>query len=170
MSNKKSNGRAWPYILGGAITLVFGFCVATIVVTSKADIQESNTYMTYYQDADAKANDYITARIAFDKKYTIKYTTKSIEGKDPKITYRVTDKDGNIVKNAKLILSISRPETHIFDQTIKSASFENGNYVFRGAKFDKVGLWNLIAKVSVGDDYRFYNIKADTRIKESFEF
>ena len=170
MSKKQSNGRVWPYIIGGAITLVFGFCVATIVVTSKADIQESNAYMTYYQDADANANDYIEARIAFDKKYTVKYTTESIGGKEPKITYSVTDKDGNIVKNAKLILSISRPETHTFDQMIESATFENGNYVFEGAKFDKVGLWNLIAKVSVGDDYRFYNIKADTRIKESFEF
>jgi hypothetical protein len=34
----------------------------------------------------------------------------------------------------------------------------------------KAGVWNIIAKVSVGDDYRFYNIKADTRIKEAFEF
>ena len=41
--SKKSSGKAWPYILGGAITLVFGMCVATVIVTSKANIQESNT-------------------------------------------------------------------------------------------------------------------------------
>ena len=170
MSKNKSSGRIWPYIIGGSITLVFGFCVATIVVTSKADIQESNAYMTYYQDADENANDYIEARIAFDKKYKIKYTTKSIGGKNPQIMYSVTDTNNNVIQNAQMILSISRPETHTFDQMIKSATFENGNYIFKGAKFDKVGLWNLIAKVNVGDDYRFYNIKADTRIKESFEF
>ncbi len=170
MSKKQSNGRVWPYIIGGAITLVFGFCVMTIVVTSKADIQESNAYMTHYQEADAKANDFITARIAFDKKYDVNYTTGSIGGDNPKITYSITDKEGNPVKNAKIELSISRPETHKFDQRLDTFTFNNGSYVIEGATFPKVGVWNIIAKITVGDDYRFYNIKADTRIKEAFEF
>ena len=43
--SKKSNGRVWPYIIGLSITLVFGFCVATIFVTSRADVQESDAYI-----------------------------------------------------------------------------------------------------------------------------
>lgn len=168
--SKKSSGKIWPYILGGSITMVFGFCVATIMVTSKADIQESNAYMTNYQDADARANELINAQIAFDKKYKIAYVSEGIGGENPKIQYKITDKNGNIVNNAQLLVEISRPETQKFTQRLKDFSVNNGVYTFEGAKFPKVGVWDIIAKVQVGDDYRFYNLKADTRIKEVFEF
>jgi nitrogen fixation protein FixH len=170
MSKKQSSGRVWPYIIGIAITLVFGFCVATVVVTSKADIQSSDAYMTNYQDADAKANELIKARQRFDKKYRVAYITESIGTKNPQIQYRVIDLDGTPVNNAELIIAISRPETSEFDQKLQNPKVENGIYTFEGASFPKAGVWNIIAKIKVGDDYRFLNIKADTRIKEAFEF
>ena len=170
MSKNKSNGRVWPYAIGGSIIMVFGFCVATIFVTQSAHIQESDTYMTYYQEADAKANDLIKAEIAFNKKYTIEYITDGISEKDSVVKYRVTTKDKSSVNNAKVTLATSRPETKEFNQTLNEPKVENGVYSFSGLEFPKVGVWNLIAKVEVGDDFRFYNIKADTRIKEAFEF
>ncbi|WP_428739728.1 FixH family protein [Sulfurimonas sp.] len=168
--NKQSSGKIWPYIVGGSITLVFGFCVATIMVTSKANIQESNAYMSKYQDADAKANEFINAQIAFDKKYNFTYVTEGIGGEIPLLKYKVTDKNNSSVNDAKIILHISRPETAEFNQELNEATCEDGVYTFSGAKFPKVGVWNIIARVQVGDDYRFLNIKADTRIKEAFEF
>ena len=168
--SKPSSGKIWPYIIGGSITLVFGFCVATIMVTSKADIQESNAYMTKYQEADLRANELINAKIEFNKKYDFAYVTEGIGGENPILKYKVTDKNGSAVENAKIILHISRPETAEFDQKLNEATFEDGVYILSGAKFPKVGVWNIIAKVEVGDDYRFLNIKADTRIKEAFEF
>ena len=168
--SKNSSGRVWPYAIGGAITLVFGFCVATIVVTSKANIQGSDAYMTYYQEADAKANDYIKARIAFDKKYKVNYISKGISEKGSLISYSVSDLNGNPINNAKIILATSRPETNEYDQKLENPEVKDGIYTFKGALFPKVGLWNLIAKVNVGNDFRFINIKADTRIKEAFEF
>ena len=170
MSKNKSNGRVWPYAIGIAITLVFGFCVATVIVTSKADIQSSDAYMTNYQDADAKANEFIKAKLYFDKKYNITYATESIGGDKPVIKYKLTDKAGNPVNNAEIIVSISRPETAKYNQKLSNPKVDNGIYSLEGAKFPKVGVYNIIAKIQVGDDYRFYNIKADTRIKEAFEF
>jgi len=166
----KSSGRVWPYIIGGAITLVFGFCVATIVVTQSAHIQESDAYMTHYQDADAKANELIKARIAFDKKYNLEYLSQGIALKDSQVSYKITDKSGNPVNNAKLTLAISRPETSAMNKTYENPVVANGIYTFQGVDFPKVGVWNLIVKATVGEDYRFLNIKADTRIKEAFEF
>ena len=170
MSKKPSNGRLWPYIIGIAITLVFGFCVATVVVTSKANIQSSDAYMTNYQDADAKANDLIKARQHVDKKYKVAYVTESIGGAAPEIKYSVVDLSGKPVNDAKIVIAISRPETSEFNQKLQNPKVDNGIYTFSGAKFPKVGVYNIIAKVQVGDDYRFLNIKADTRIKEAFEF
>ncbi|WP_304545838.1 FixH family protein [Sulfurimonas microaerophilic] len=167
---KLSSGKIWPYILGGSITLVFGMCVATIMVTSKADIQESNAYMSKYQEADARANEFINAQINFDKKYNIEYVTESIGVDKPQIKYKVTDKSGKLIDNAEIIIDISRPETEKFNQLLETFTVQEGIYTFEGATFPKVGVWNIIARVQVGDDYRFYNLKADTRIKEVFEF
>jgi len=167
---KQSSGRAWPYAIAGAITIVFGFCVATIVVTSKADIQESNDYMTYYQDADAKANDLIQSRIAFNKHCKIEYQAKQLNEKGTTLEYKITDLQGNPINNAKLKLQISRPETHTLDQNLENPIVENGIYKFKDIKFARPGVYNLIARVQVGDLSRFYNIKADTRYKNSFEF
>jgi hypothetical protein len=164
------SGKLWPYAIGGAITLVFGFCVTTIVVTSKADIQKSDAYMTYYQDADANVNDYIQEKIFFDKKYNIKFLPVALGKKDTLIQYKLTDKMGNPIDNAKMILAISRPETEEYKQTLKDTKVSNGIYTFKDANFPKVGLWNLILKVSVGKNYRFLNIKADTRSNKFHEF
>jgi len=170
MSNKKKSGRVWPYAIGGAITLVFGFCVATVVVTSKADLQISDAYMTYYQDADANANELIQARIAFDKKYKIEYVNNGIKQGKSEVSYKVTDLNGKLINDAKMILATSRPETSKLNKKHEIFKVENGIYTFSNLDFPKAGIWNLIAKVSVGNDYRFYNIKTDTREKKVTEF
>ena len=101
----KSNGRIWPYAIGLSITLVFGFCVATIVVTQTANIQESDAYMLQYQDVDAKANDLIEAKIAFDKQYNVSFISKEITTEYSTFKYSVSDKNGvvdfckSLVKN-----------------------------------------------------------------------
>ena len=157
-----SNGRIWPYAIGGAITLVFSFCVMTIVVTSKADVQKSDAYMTSYQDADERANEFIKAKMLFDRKYSIKYISDGISSDKP-IEYKVLDKNNQPVENAKIVIAISRPETHKLDQKLDKPTVSNGIYSFSGAKFTKPGIYNLVAKVEIGKDYRFYNVKVDTR-------
>lgn len=165
-----SSGRIWPYAIGISITMVFGFCVATIVVTQSANIQESDAYMTHYQDADAKANELIEAQIAFDKKYTIEYISDGIAKENGIIKYRLTDKNSLAVNDAKIIVATSRPETAQYNQTLQNPTVIDGVYSFSGALFPKVGVWNIIAKVETSDESRYLNIKADTRIKEAFEF
>jgi nitrogen fixation protein FixH len=157
------SGKLWPIAIGIAITMVFCFGVITVMVTGKANLQPSDDYMTSYQDADIKANDYIKAKIAFDKKYDLEYITKSISDTNPKIQYSLKDKAGNPVDNAKIVIAISRPETKEFNQKLENPQIKDGIYIFKGAKFPKAGVWNIIAKVQVGDNYRFLNIKADTR-------
>ena len=158
------SGKLWPLGVAAAITAVFGFCVWTVKVTSSANIQESDAYMTSYQDADAKANDFIKARIAFDKKYKLKYVTEKLDENGVDVKYSLTTKDGKPVENATMILAISRPDTHKYDEKIANPVFENGLYVFKDVKFPKTGAWNLLLKVNAGKETRFYDIKTDTRI------
>ena len=164
MSILKS-GKAWPYAIGIAITFVFFLGVGTIIVTSKADTQISDDYMTNYQDVDAKANDLIKARIAFDKKYKLKYVTEQIVKDGCDVTYKLTTLDGKAVPGAKMVLAVSRPETEQYSKKMDNALFENGVYVFKDVTFPKEGVWNLLLKVSVNGMSRFYPLKTDTRIK-----
>ncbi len=158
------SGKLWPYGIALAIMGVFLLGVWTIMVTSSANIQESDAYMTNYQDADAKANDLIEARIAFDKKYKLKYVTQKIDENGCDVKYSLTTLDGKPVEEATMLLAVSRPDTHSYDESIKNPAFENGLYVFKDVKFPKTGAWNLLLKVDVGDNHRFYEIKTDTRI------
>ena len=163
MSILKS-GKLWPPAIALAIAGVFGLGVWTIMVTEKADIQESDAYMTSYQNADAKANDLIKARIAFDKKYKLNYMTKKIDVNGSDVKYALTTLEGKPVKDATMVLAISRPETSKYDKKLTNPKFENNLYVFENVTFPIVGVWNLILKVNIGDNYRFYSIKTDTRI------
>ncbi len=167
---KLSNGMIWPYAIGASIVLVFGFCVTTIVVTSKMPVENSDIYMSYYQDADANANELIKARIDFDKKYKIEYLTDGISCENSILKYRVTDLNSNLVSNAKIKVIITRPNNHKHDLELNNPTYKNGVYTFSNIKLPQKGRWNIMAKVNVNNVQRFYNLKADTRAKEVFEY
>ncbi|PHQ65937.1 MAG: hypothetical protein COB99_01130 [Sulfurimonas sp.] len=166
----KSKGLIWPYAIGTSIVLVFGACVATVIIANTLPVEKSDTYMMGYHEADAMANELIKARIAFDKKYRVAYLTDSLSLESSVIKYKVTDLNSQAVDNAKLEVIVTRPNNHKHDQTLKSSTYENGVYTFPSIKLPVEGRWDIMAKVSVGDLQRFYNVKADTRTKGAYEY
>ncbi len=167
---KINSGKIWPYAISGAILLVFGFCVATVVVTSSMPVENSDTHMMYYQEADANANKLIKAKIAFDKKYKIEYITDGISCENSELKYKVLDLNNNPVDNAKIKVIVTRPNNHKHDQELISPTYADGVYSFKSITLPEQGRWDIMAKVNVGDLQRFYNVKADTRAKEVFEY
>lgn len=166
----KSNGRIWPYAIGASIIVIFGACVATVMVANTLPVEKSDTYMMGYHEADAKANEIIEARIAFDKKYKIEYITDAINTQNSVIKYKVTDMDSNPVDSAKIKVVITRPNNHTYDQELVDPSVESGVYTFSPVSLAKEGRWDIMAKVNIGDLERFYNLKTDTRSKEAYEY
>jgi len=158
------SGKLWPFAISLGIAGVFGLCIWTIAETQKAHIQESDAYMTSYQDADLKANEFIKSRIAFDKKYKLKYVTDKLSENGCDVKYKLTTLDGKAVKDAKMVLSISRPETKSYNKTVENPVLKDDLYVFNDLKFPKAGAWNLLLKVNVGNNSRFYSVRTDTRI------
>jgi nitrogen fixation protein FixH len=166
----KSNGRVWPYAIGIAIVLVFGACIGTIVVTHQLPVEKSDTYMMGYHEADARANEIIQAQIAFDKKYNIEYITDGLSFDSTEIKYKITDKNNQAVDDAKLKVVITRPNNHKNDQEFSSPKIENGIYTFENIKLPLKGRWDIMAKIDIGENQRYYNVKADTRKKEVIEY
>ena len=166
----KSNGRIWPYSIGISIILVFGACIATIVVATKLPVEKSDTYMMGYHEADASANELIEARIAFDKKYKVEYIADGLSMEDSVIKYRVTDLDSNPVSDAKVKVVVTRPNSRKFDIELNDPSTKDGVYTFSSTKLPLEGRWDIMAKVNIGELQRFYNVKVDTRTKEAKEY
>ena len=165
-----SNGRIWPYAIGGSIILIFGACVATVIIANKLPVEKSDTYMMGYHQADAIANDLIKARIAFNKSYKIEYITDGLSLDNSVIKYRVSDINSNPVNNATLKVVVTRPNNHKHDQELVNPTVENGVYTFSTITLPEKGRWDIMAKINVGELQRFYNVKADTRAKEAFEY
>ncbi len=158
-----SNGRIWPYTIATMITMVFGLCVHTVYITSQMPVQKSDIYMTSYQDANKNANKIIEDRIAFNKKYQISYVSDKITQDNYSIKYKITDLDLNPVKDAKIKVIVTRPSEHKYDKELDSPTYKNGIYSFHNINLPAKGRWNIMAKISVGNLERFYNIKTDTR-------
>ncbi len=160
-----SNGKIWPYSIAVAIAMVFLFCVATVYVTSQGHINESNLYMEGYHKVDANANKILEAEIAFNKKYTISYIENQLSTKGSLIEYKIIDKDNNPINNATISLMITRPDANI-DIKPTNPTVKNGIYTFKDIKLPREGRWDIMAKITVKDNYCFYNLKADTRFKK----
>ncbi len=164
------NGKIWPYAIGISIALVFSFCVATVIITQKASIQQSDIYMTSYQDADARANEIIQNQMDFDSKYKIDYITDALNPEATIIKYKISDKNTNPINNAIIKVIISRPDDSLLNIELENPTINNGIYTFKTVQLPKKGVWDVMAKVNIDTFQRFYNLKADTRAKEAFEF
>jgi len=164
------SGKIWPYAIGASIIAIFIAAIATVIIAGTLPVENSDTYMMGYHQADANANELIEAQIAFDKKYKIEYVTESLNMDASILKYKVTTLSGNVVNDAKLLVVVTRPNNHKNDQKLTNPSVENGIYSFDTISLPIAGRWDIMAKVTIGDVERFYNVKADTRSKDAYEY
>ena len=168
--SKTNNGKIWPYSIGISIFIVFLAAIATVIIANKLPVEKSDTYMMGYHEADAKANELIEAKIAFNKKYNLSFLTNSLHVEGSNISYKLTDKSNNVINNAKIILVVTRPNEHEHDQKIQNAEVKDGVYTFKNIKLPLKGRWDIMAKVVIGKNERFLNFKMDTRSKGAYEY
>ena len=167
---KINSAKIWPIAIASAITMVFGFGVTTIIVTSNSPVEKSDAYMQDYHVVDANANKMILSKLSFDKKYNISYLPKGLSQTDTVVEYKITDKANNPVNNAKIKILITRPDKNEFDVNMDKPKISNGIYTFDNIKLQKRGRWNIIAKIDIGKEHRYYNLKVDTRKTKVTEY
>lgn len=166
----KNAGRKWPVIIAVSTIIVIGFGVATVNIAMNNPVEMSDYGMQNYHEYDRNANDIIDAKIAFDQKYTIAFLTPQIRENGTVVEYSITDKSGKTVNDANVEVVLTRPDTTKSNIVLSSPSVENGKYTFSPVDLPMHGRWDILAKVKVGNDQRYYNLKADTRTPNTFEF
>lgn len=166
----KNPGTKWPIIIALSIIGVIGACVVTIKVAINNPVEMSEYGMQNYHEYDRDANDIIEAKIAFDKKFTIAFLTPQITEKGSTLEYQISDKEGKAVNDASVELILTRPDLSKYDMNLSNPAVSEGKYTFAPVDLPKAGRWDIMAKVSIGADQRYYNLKADTRNPNTFEF
>jgi len=170
MNKGEDRALRWPILIGISIILIFFASIATVVVALQNPVQDSDLFMRNYHDTDANINEIIHQKIAFDGKYNIEYVTEQFKADGAALVYKITDKEGNAVDDAELEVVITRPNVHDYDIRLEAPSIKSGVYEFASVALPKEGRWDIMAKVTIGDHMRYYNLKADTRYLETFEY
>lgn len=168
--SKQPSGKIWPYAIVISILLIVAASVATVMVALEHPVEMSDSNMQDYHHYDKNANEFMAAKIAFNKNYTITYASEKLDLNNAVAIYKVTDSSGAVVNDAKLNIILTRPDNRNSDIVLDSPSVENGLYTFTAGKLPLEGRWNIMAHVVVGDNERYYNLKADTRQAKAFEF
>lgn len=166
----KNAGKKWPWIIAISTIIVIGFAIATIKVAINNPVEMSEYGMQNYHEYDNNVNDIINAKIEFDKKYSITFLTPQISDKQTVITYAIKDTSGKAIEDANISVVLTRPDTTKLDITLDRPVIENGVYTFEAIDLPKAGRWDIMAKIVLGENQRYYNLKADTRNPNTFEF
>lgn len=166
----KDAGRKWPIIIGLSIIGVIGLSIATVKIAISNPVEMSDYGMQNYHLYDRDVNRIIQSKIAFDAKYDIAFLTGQISEAGTVLEYRITDKAGAPVNDAKIEAVLTRPDTTKLDVNATLSSVNEGKYTFESVNLPKHGRWDILAKITVGSDVRYYNLKADTRNSSTFEF
>jgi len=166
----KNPGTKWPILISLSIVGIIGASVWTVKVALNNPVEMSDYGMQNYHEYDRDANEIINAKALFDKKYTISFLTEQISQKGSSVIYKVTDKEGHAIDQAKIKVVLTRPDTNKNDIVLENPNVENGVYQFSPVDLTKPGRWDIMAKISVDNDQRYYNLKADTRNPNTFEF
>ena len=164
------NGMQWPIGIISSIMFIVAACAVTVYLALLQPVKEDQEMMLGYHALDANANDVIVAGIIFNKKYNLSYTGEGVSLDGSTLSYRLEDANGNPVNDATFEVIISRPVVTTENVSLENPRIENGNYIFENVKVSEKGRWNILAKVTVGEDYRHMNLKSDTMDENVYEY
>ncbi len=168
--SSKSQGRIWPYAIVISILLIIAASAWTVYVAIQHPVEMSDMDMQNYHHYDANANDIISAKIAFDNKYTLTYHSHSFDQSNAVVSYLLVDKSGRPVNDAKMNIIVTRPDNHKNDLPLDQPKVENGVYTFEVGALPLAGRWNILTRIVAGNDERYFNLKVDTRNNGAFEY
>ena len=172
----------WLYFVFGLLAFGIYMIVWTVRSAISLPVHESNDYILKYQTADMNINKILENKKEFDKRYNIaldnaefvilsydlsnnhsnKKQTKQLLLKkgNNNFDYRISDKKGNIIDNAKVSFLLTRPHTEKEDVLLKNLSFSKTLYNTNDIKLINTGRYTLELKVTIGDYTGYYTIPA----------
>ncbi len=158
-SPEKKEANYWPYAIVGMILTVVILGAWTIKVAIKNPVQLENSYMMKYQDVDENINEILEKQRRFDMKYSIALDSNRLKPGKNRIEVKILDNKGAPVKGAKVKVLLTRPNTAQHDIELEKFAYSDGRYLSEEFILDKIGRWNIVAKVELGGDEGYKKYK-----------
>jgi len=168
----------------------FSLIIWTIKSAVDTPVYEDRSFMKKYQYVDDHYNKMVIANAKFNAKYEttvtinsrtvgmdfsdIRYGQRSLDKYsknqemlnlgENRISLEIVDKKSKIsVPDANISFQITRPIKNDHDINLNSFKYSNGKYTIEPIKLDIKGYWNIIGKVTIGDNIGYLYIKTGTK-------
>ncbi len=149
MDKKKLN--LWPYAIVASILFIVFACAMTIKIALDNPVQMDSSFLNTYREVDENINNILEKQKKFNALYHVEVLKNSISKGENSIKVKVVDKQNNPIDNAKIEVLITRPDSVKFDIKLTPISNSNGIYNFESFQIEKLGRWQILSKVSIGD-------------------
>ena len=160
MSKAKSN--YWPHFIVGSIFGVAGLCVWTVKIAVNNPVEMDSFYFDTYYNVDQDINNIILKQQAFDKQYKVNLPKNNfVMGAN---TFALTVHEiesAKAINDANVTVVITRPDTQRLDKKPKLLSTENGIYTFEPFDIEKLGRWQIMSKVTIGELTTFKKLEVN---------
>ena len=151
MDKAKSEHTYYPHVVIGMIIGCVISCGFTIKIAMDNPVEMDTFYMAKYQQVDHSINTILELQEKFNAKFDLAYSTEKFEMGQNSITIRLSDKSGQPVNDANVMMMLSRPDSNKENKEMKPSLVENGNYTFGPFEINKPGRWQILSKIDVGE-------------------
>jgi len=156
----KNEKNYWPHFIVGLVMFTIGMGTWTLVTAINNPVEMDNSYMRNYHQVDADLNKILQSGFKFDKKYEFSLLNSDLQEGENELKIDIKDKNGNVVKDAKIEILVTRPETTKLDKNLK-AQFDGEEYRAK-VILDKKGRWNIQIRAIVKNLEKFKTYKLHT--------
>lgn len=179
MAKNNKQKTYWPHMIMGFVMVGVTLGYWTVKSAIALPVQESNEFMLKYQQADMNINEIMEKKALFDQAYTIDILntqTFKLELENSKrakeereillhlgqnhFTYRITKKDGSMVKDANVTFLLTRPHRRQEDVLRENIEFTNGVYSIKDVNITKAGRYTLQFRAKIGDAIGYSQLPA----------
>lgn len=151
MAKTKSEHTYYPHAIVGMIIGCIIACGFTIKLAMDNPVEMDTFYMEKYQQVDHSINTILELQEKFNAKFDLAYSTEKFEMGQNSITIKLTDKSGQPVNDATVLMMLSRPDSNKDNKEFTPSSVENGNYTFGPFEINKPGRWQILSKIERGE-------------------
>ncbi len=122
MAKAKSEHTYYPHVVVGMIIGCVISCGFTIKIAMDNPVEMDTFYMAKYQQVDHSINTILELQEKFNAKFDLAYSTEKFVMGQNSITIRLSDKSGQPVNDANVMMMLSRPDSNKENKEMKPSN------------------------------------------------
>jgi len=147
----KKEKNYWPHAIVIVLIFMIFACIMVVKIAIDNPVQMDSFYFEKYQQVDENINTIKKAQVAFDKNFKINYKTQKFSTSKPNSFEMsiVNLKNKKLIKDAKITLMITRPDTNKYNQEFNLNFAKDGVFRVENIHVSLLGRWQILTKIQI---------------------